>query len=141
MVVIVVKQTSAGQYADDWPSLVEEFHDGEPRRAGQHLLRLVPQPKDPNLWVLVEVFRDAEAGEAHVRVGALQGGGRPARRPPGTACSPCATFALVPNQTFMRRKHHSHHDGARCPGEGRRRGCPTTTTRAAPDLKVRGVVA
>ena len=66
MIVIVVKQPVRAKYADDWPSLVEEFTTATRAEAGNISFDWYRSAEDPNLWVLIEVFRDAAAGEAHV---------------------------------------------------------------------------
>jgi quinol monooxygenase YgiN len=66
MIVIVVKQPVRPKYADDWPALVEDFTEATRAEPGNISFDWYRSPEDPNLWLLVEVFRDAEAGEAHV---------------------------------------------------------------------------
>lgn len=67
MILIVVKQPVRAKYADDWPSLIADFTEATRAEEGCISFDWYRSPEDPNLWVLVEVFRDAEAGEAHVR--------------------------------------------------------------------------
>ena len=43
MIFIVVKQPVRAKYADDFPSLIEEFTTVDAGGTGEHLLRLVPQ--------------------------------------------------------------------------------------------------
>ena len=74
MIVVIVKQPVRAKYADEWPSLVEEFTDGDPGRAGQHLVRLVPQrggsePVDTDRGV-----PRPRVGGCPCRVGSLQDG-------------------------------------------------------------------
>jgi quinol monooxygenase YgiN len=66
MILIVVKQPVRAKYADEWPSLVEEYTAATRAEPGNISFDWYRSPEDPNLWVLVEVFRDAEAGQAHV---------------------------------------------------------------------------
>jgi quinol monooxygenase YgiN len=66
MIVIVVKQPVRSKYADDWPSQVEEFTTATRAEPGNISFDWYRSAEDPNLWVLIEVFRDAEAGKAHV---------------------------------------------------------------------------
>jgi quinol monooxygenase YgiN len=66
MILIVVKQPVRPKFADDWLSLVEEFTTSTRAEPGNISFDWYRSPEDPNLWVLVEVFRDREAGEAHV---------------------------------------------------------------------------
>jgi quinol monooxygenase YgiN len=67
MILVVVKHHVRSKYADEWPSLVEEFTSSTRAEPGNISFDWYRSPEDPNLWVLVEVFRDAEAGEAHVQ--------------------------------------------------------------------------
>jgi quinol monooxygenase YgiN len=66
MIFIVVKQWVRAKYADDWPSLVEEFTASTRAEPGNISFDWYRSSDDPNLWVLVELFRDAAAGQAHV---------------------------------------------------------------------------
>jgi quinol monooxygenase YgiN len=66
MIVIVVKQPVRAKYADDWPKLVADFTTATRAEPGNISFDWYRSPEDPNLWVGVEVFRDAEAGQAHV---------------------------------------------------------------------------
>lgn len=66
MIVIVVKQPVRAKYADEWPSLVEDFTTSTRAEPGNISFDWYRSAEDPNLWVLIEVFRDAEAGKAHV---------------------------------------------------------------------------
>jgi len=67
MILIVVKQPVRAKYADDWPALVEDFTTATRAEPGNISFDWYRSAEDPNLWVLVEVFRDADAGEAHVQ--------------------------------------------------------------------------
>ncbi len=66
MILIVVKQPVRPQYAEEWPTLVEEFTTSTRAELGNISFDWYRSADDPNLWVLIEAFRDAEAGEAHV---------------------------------------------------------------------------
>jgi quinol monooxygenase YgiN len=66
MIVIIVKQPVRAKYADEWPSLVAEFTTATRAEPGNISFDWYRSADDPNLWVLIEVFRDAEAGQAHV---------------------------------------------------------------------------
>jgi quinol monooxygenase YgiN len=66
MIVIVVKQPVRAKYADDWPELVADFTAATRAEPGNISFDWYCGAEDPNLWVGVEVFRDAEAGKAHV---------------------------------------------------------------------------
>ncbi len=66
MILIVVKNRVRSKYADDWPNLVEEFTTSTRAEPGNISFEWYRSAEDPKLWLLVEVFRDAEAGKAHV---------------------------------------------------------------------------
>ncbi len=66
MIVIVVKQPVRAKYADQWPELVREFTEATRAEPGNVSFDWYRSHEDPNLWVGVEVFLDAEAGKAHV---------------------------------------------------------------------------
>lgn len=67
MILIVVKNKVREKYADDWPELVAEFTAGSRAEPGCISFEWFRAADDPNEWLLVEVFRDAAAGEAHVQ--------------------------------------------------------------------------
>jgi quinol monooxygenase YgiN len=67
MIFIVVKQPVRAKYADDFPSLVEQFTTASRAEPGNISFDWYRSAEDPNLWVLIEAYRDAEAGEAHVQ--------------------------------------------------------------------------
>lgn len=66
MIFIVVKQPVRAKYADEWPSLVQDFTTASRAEPGNISFDWYRSADDPNLWVLIEVFRDEEAGKAHV---------------------------------------------------------------------------
>jgi quinol monooxygenase YgiN len=66
MILIVVKHPVRPQYADDWPSLVEQFTTSTRAEPGNISFDWYRSADDPNLWVLIEAFRDGEAGRSHV---------------------------------------------------------------------------
>jgi quinol monooxygenase YgiN len=66
MILIVVKQPVKPEYADEFPSLVADFAAATRAEPGNLSFDLYRSAEDPNLWVLVEVFRDTEAGQTHV---------------------------------------------------------------------------
>jgi quinol monooxygenase YgiN len=66
MIFIVVKQRVRSKFADDWPSLVEEFTTATRAEPGNISFEWFRSAEDPNVWVLVEMFRDEEAGKVHV---------------------------------------------------------------------------
>ena len=66
MIFIVVKFETKPDWTKRWPGLVEPFttaSSAEPGNLGFDWSRSV---ENPSVYVLVEAFRDAEAGAAHV---------------------------------------------------------------------------
>ena len=86
MIFNVVKQPVRAKYADEFPSLIADYIAASRAEPGNLFFDWCRSADDPNLWFLIEGFRDAEAGEAHVVVRALQGGhvghAPPSRRRP-----------------------------------------------------------
>jgi len=66
VIFIVVKHPVRPEYADAWPSLVGTFTAATRAEPGNISFDWYRSPEDPNLWLLVEAFRDGEAGKAHV---------------------------------------------------------------------------
>jgi len=66
MIFIVVKNPVRPEYADDWPSLVGEFVASARAEPGNISFDWFRSVEDPNLYLLVEAFRDEEASRAHV---------------------------------------------------------------------------
>src|SRR4029077_712972 len=66
MILIVVKQPVRAKYADDFASLVGDFTTASRAEPGCISFDWYRSADDPNLWVLIELFRDEEAGRAHV---------------------------------------------------------------------------
>jgi quinol monooxygenase YgiN len=67
MIFIVVKQPVRAKYADAFPSLIEEFTKATRAESGNVSYDWYRNADDPNLWVLIEAYRDREAGEVHVQ--------------------------------------------------------------------------
>ena len=66
MILIVVKHPVRPEYADDWPQFVAEFTAATRAKPGNISFDWYRGAEDPNEWVLVEAFRDEDAGRAHV---------------------------------------------------------------------------
>jgi quinol monooxygenase YgiN len=66
MIFIVVKQPVREKYADEFPDLVGEFTSASRAEPGCIFFDWYRSVEDPNTYILVEGFRDAAAGEAHV---------------------------------------------------------------------------
>jgi quinol monooxygenase YgiN len=66
VIFIVVKFQVAESHRDQWPSLTKAFTDATRSEPGNLWFEWSHSLDDPNEYVLVEAFRDAEAGAAHV---------------------------------------------------------------------------
>jgi len=66
MILIVVKHPVRPEYADEWPAVVEEFTTATRSEPGNVCFDWYRSADDPTQWLLVEAFRDGEAGKAHV---------------------------------------------------------------------------
>jgi quinol monooxygenase YgiN len=67
MILVVVKQPVRAKYADDFAALVDEFTKATRAEPGNISFDWCRSADDPNLWILIEVFRDRESGDAHVQ--------------------------------------------------------------------------
>lgn len=67
MILVVVKQPVRPKYSDQWPQLVAELAAATRAEPGCLSYDWCRSADDPNLWVLIETYRDAEAGDAHVQ--------------------------------------------------------------------------
>ncbi|WP_067463215.1 putative quinol monooxygenase [Nocardia amamiensis] len=66
MIFIVVKFETRPEWAERWPDLVAEFTEGTRAEDGNLWFEWSRSLANPAEYVLVEAFRDAEAGRAHV---------------------------------------------------------------------------
>jgi len=66
VIFIVVKHPVKPEYADNWTSLVGEFTAATRAEPGNIFFDWYRSADDANVWLLVEAFRDAEAGGLHV---------------------------------------------------------------------------
>jgi quinol monooxygenase YgiN len=66
MIFIVVKNPVRPEFADEWPALMEEFTTATRAEPGNICFDWYRSVEEPNVYVLVEAFRDGAAGEAHV---------------------------------------------------------------------------
>src|SRR3984957_4849760 len=66
MIFNVVKQPVRAKYADDFPTLIADYIAASRAEPGNLFFDWCRSADDPNLWFLIEGFRDAEAGEAPV---------------------------------------------------------------------------
>ncbi len=66
MIFIVVKFPVKPEYAEEWPDLVADFTRGTRGEDGNMFFEWSRSVDNRNTYVLVEGFRDADAGGAHV---------------------------------------------------------------------------
>jgi quinol monooxygenase YgiN len=66
VILNVVKQPVRAKYADEFPSLVAEFVEASRAEPGCISFDWYRSADDPNLYVLIELFTDDDAGRAHV---------------------------------------------------------------------------
>ncbi|MGH3674559.1 MAG: putative quinol monooxygenase [Mycobacterium sp.] len=66
MIFIVVKFETNADWTERWPSLVERFTNATRAEPGNLWFDWSRSLENPAVYVLVEAFRDADAGAAHV---------------------------------------------------------------------------
>ena len=69
MIFIVVKQPVRPKYADDWPDLVRDFTSASRDEPGCIFFDWYRSVEDPNVYLLVEAFRDAGGRRGSRRLG------------------------------------------------------------------------
>ncbi|MFL6126242.1 putative quinol monooxygenase [Actinophytocola sp.] len=67
MIFITAKFRVLAEYADDWPAISREFTEATRAESGCLWFDWSRSVEDPNEYVLVEAFRDGDAGAAHVQ--------------------------------------------------------------------------
>lgn len=67
MIFIAVKFTVKPEYADSWLDRVREFTEATRREPGNLWFDWSRSADDPNRYVLLEAFRDGQAGVEHVQ--------------------------------------------------------------------------
>jgi quinol monooxygenase YgiN len=66
MIFITAKFAVKAEFADTWPDIAAEFTEATRNEPGCLWFEWSRSVDSPNEYVLVEAFRDAEAGGAHV---------------------------------------------------------------------------
>ncbi len=66
MIFIVAKFPAQSEYAEEWTSRVAEFTEATRAEPGNLFFDWFRSVDDPNVYLLVEAFRDSTAGEQHV---------------------------------------------------------------------------
>jgi quinol monooxygenase YgiN len=67
LIFITAKFPVKPEHADEWPSLSRSFTEATRAEEGCLWFEWSRSLDDPNVYVLVEAFRDHEAGGAHAR--------------------------------------------------------------------------
>lgn len=67
MIFITAKFRIKPEYADAWPEIAKSFTEATRAEEGCLWFDWSRSLDDPNVYVLVEAFRDDDAGAAHVR--------------------------------------------------------------------------
>jgi len=67
VIFIVVKNRVRRKFADEWIDLVEDFTTASRAEPGNICFEWYRSVEDPTVYLLVEAFEDAAAGEAHVQ--------------------------------------------------------------------------
>ena len=100
MIFIVVKHPVRPEHADDWPFLVDGFSIATRAEPGNICFDWYRSADNPNLWLLVEAFVDAEAGRSHV--GSAHFKAAIASLPKWLADVPEIVHAEVPGESWAR---------------------------------------
>jgi quinol monooxygenase YgiN len=66
MIMSIVRHPLRAKYADKWPELAAEFTAATRAEPGNISFDWFRSVDDPNVYLLVEMFRDRAAGDAHV---------------------------------------------------------------------------
>jgi len=66
VILVVVKNPIRPKYADRFPELIAEFTAATRAEPGNISFDWSRSVDDPNMYILVEAFEDAAAGEVHV---------------------------------------------------------------------------
>lgn len=69
MIFITAKFPVKPEHADAWPEIAKEFTQATNAEDGCLFFEWSRSLEDPNTYVLIEAFRDDEAGGAHVNSG------------------------------------------------------------------------
>jgi quinol monooxygenase YgiN len=65
VILIVVKWPVRPEFDEQWPELVREFTEAVRAEPGNVFFEWSRSVEQPNTWLLVEGFQDAEAGAVH----------------------------------------------------------------------------
>ncbi|GGV40510.1 putative quinol monooxygenase [Streptomyces griseoflavus] len=98
MIFITAKFPVRPEYADEWPRIAADFTAATRAEPGCLWFEWSRSVEDPTEYVLVEAFRDEEAGAAHVRSEHFRAAQR--ALPPHLAATPRIVNASVPQDDW-----------------------------------------
>lgn len=67
MIFIVARFTVRPEYSDEWPERIRSFTEATRQEPGNLWFEWSRSMDNPDQYVLIEAFRDAEAGAEHVQ--------------------------------------------------------------------------
>ena len=98
MIFITARFRVLPEHADDWPSITREFTEATRAEPGCLWFDWARALDDPNEYVLVEAFRDDQAGGEHVRSAHFAAAQE--KLPPYLAETPRIVNATVPQDDW-----------------------------------------
>ncbi|MEU5567402.1 putative quinol monooxygenase [Micromonospora musae] len=98
MIFITAKFRVLPEHADRWPEIVDEFTNATRAEPGCLWFEWSRSLADPTEYVLVEAFRDADAGGAHVQSEHFRAAQR--TLPPHLAETPKIVNATIPQEDW-----------------------------------------
>ena len=98
MILIVVKHPVRPEYAENWTTVVAEFTEATRAEPGNISFEWSRSTDEPNLYVLVEAFKDSDAGAAHVSSDHFKAA--IARLPDLLAARPQIIYADIPAENW-----------------------------------------
>ncbi|HCA87400.1 MAG TPA: antibiotic biosynthesis monooxygenase [Streptomyces sp.] len=98
MIFITAKFTIRPEYADQWPEIAADFTAATRAEPGCLWFDWSRSVEDPTEYVLVEAFRDGDAGAAHVQSEHFKAAQR--TLPPHLARTPRVVNATVPQDDW-----------------------------------------
>ena len=110
MIFIVARFTVRPEYSDDWLERVRDFTEATRREPGNLWFEWSRSLENPNHFVLVEAFRDAEAGAAHVQSEHFEKATR--ETPPLLAATPEVVNVEVPGTQWFELTEMAVPDGS-----------------------------
>lgn len=98
MIFITAKFQVRPEYADQWPQLAAEFTEATRGEAGCLWFDWSRSVEDPTEYVLIEAFRDGDAGAAHVQSDHFKNAQR--TLPPHLAATPRIVNMMLPQDDW-----------------------------------------